>query len=110
MDVKEYKAVSERLSFSSQTRLLVEMSSKASSKKSDISQCNPAPTLFNCIIRMIAVAEGDILRKTSPEFDSSINDISYGILINGSKRLIYDKDVGLDIVSLSDGPLSLEPQ
>ena len=59
---------------------------------------------------MIAVAKSDILPKNTPEFDSSINDVSYGILINGSKRLIYDKVVGLDIVSLSDGQLSLEPQ
>ena len=59
---------------------------------------------------MIAVAEGDILRKNGPKFDSSINDVSYGILINGSKRLIYDKDVGLDIVSISDDQLSQEPQ
>ena len=82
------------------------MSSKASSTKSDSSQCSPPPTLFNCIIRMIALAEGDILQRTTTDLDGSINDMSYGILINGSRRLIYDKSVGLDIVIISDGQLS----
>ena len=84
------------------------MSSKASSTKYDIPQCRPPPTLFNCIIRMIALAEGDILQRTPTELDGSISDMymSYGILINGSRRLIYDKIVGLDMVNINDGQLS----
>ncbi len=39
---------------------------------------------------------------SNPEFDATVNDALYGIQINGESRLVYDKDYGLDLVSLQD--------
>ena len=76
------------------------MPSEFSTSKSDNTESNPPYTLFLCIIRMIAFAEGVVSQRTATEFDCSVNDLSYGILVNGSSRITYDKVVGLDIVNL----------
>lgn len=59
--------------------------------------CYPRKTLFQAIIDMVAVKEGGIITPDHPRFSSAVNDSLYGILINGTHRLVYDKDIGLDI-------------
>ena len=60
-----------------------------------------ARSLFHSTMSMIAVAEGGIIAPSEPEFDSAVNDALYGILINSTHRLVYDKDTGLDLVPVT---------
>ena len=58
------------------------------------------PTLFHTIVSMMAVVEGGIISPSDPEFGPAVNDALYGIVINGTQRLVYDKEVGLDLVNI----------
>ena len=58
------------------------------------------PTLFHTIINMVAMSEGGLLSSDHPEYTSACNDALYGILINKSHRMIYDKDYSLDLLPL----------
>ena len=49
---------------------------------------------------MIASVEGHIMETSSSPFQSSIDNALYGILINNSKRLIYDPHLGLDLMDM----------
>ena len=72
------------------------MRDQEASKESEPRQIS----LLQAVVDMVAVAEG-LVTSDDPEFGFAANNALYGININNDKRLVYDKEEGLDLVDMS---------
>lgn len=61
------------------------------------------PELFHAVIRMIALTEGGgMVDRNGPEFSIAVADANYGMQINGSHRLVYTRQFGLQLIDFID--------
>ena len=61
------------------------------------------PALFHAVVRMIALVEGGgLVDRDGPEFDIAVADANYGMLINDSRRLVYTRQYGLQLLEFTD--------
>jgi hypothetical protein len=57
------------------------------------------PELFHAVIRMIALVEGGgLVDRNGTEFGIAVADANYGMQINGSHRLVYTRQFGLQLI------------
>jgi len=74
-----------------------------SSASTTATSMNVRPELFHAVLRMIAMVEGGgLIDRNGLEFDIAVADANYGMLINDSRRLVYTRQYGLQLLEFTE--------